>query len=68
MIDMTEDAPFEKKWRPILPYEKRVPASKQNPDAKYNWTYDKRPLSMELFLGIEEQAYFYEDEILKAKT
>ena len=52
---MTEETPYEHKWRPIKEPAKRLPLKKRNPDAIYNWTYDRRPIDKGLFQDFEDQ-------------
>ena len=52
---MTEETPFEKKWRPIRLPKNRLPAKKRDPEAVYNWSYDRRPIDKGLFQDFEDQ-------------
>lgn len=49
IVDLTNDTPFENKWRPIVPFTKKAPLAKRNKDAIYNYVYDIRPVITGLF-------------------
>ena len=50
IIDMTFDGVFERKWKTILPYKGREEVVKlEDPENKYNYQYDRRPIDQELF-------------------
>lgn len=45
VIDMTFDAPFERKWKTILPNKEREEAARMDDvDDKYNYQFDRRPI------------------------
>lgn len=50
VIDLTFDAPFERKWKSIVPWKGREEVVRmEDVDDKYNYIYDRRPIDQELF-------------------